>query len=167
MAKPKAKSKSSPGPHSIWEEAWPWNINWYQRRRDSRTRSQRLADSVTSLLGSWRFIIWQSVIVLIWLLANIYGAWQHWDPYPFILLNLLFSVQAAYTAPIIMMAQNRQSERDRVHAEADFKINREAKKEIEEIQVLLNRIERKQLKAIMDCLSEGKSKSPRAKRKTK
>ena len=102
-------------------------------------------------------------------MANIYGAWQHWDPYPFILLNLLFSVQAAYTAPIIMMAQNRQSERDRVHAEADFKVNREAKQEIEDLQLMLSRIEQKQLREILDRLPAKKTtkKTTRAKRKTK
>ena len=163
MAKRKTKDQST------WEEAWQWSTNWYQRRRDSRTQGQKLADTVTGLLGSWRFIIWQSIIVALWVLANIYGAWQHWDPYPFILLNLLFSVQAAYTAPIIMMAQNRQSERDRVHAEADFKVNREAKQEIEDLQLMLSRIEQKQLREILDRLPAKKTtkKTTRAKRKTK
>ena len=88
--------------------------------------------------------------------ANIIGWWQHWDPYPFILLNLLFSTQAAYSAPIIMMSQNRQSQRDRVHAEADYQTNIEAKLEIEELQVRLNRIEIDKLDKIVKILEKMK-----------
>jgi uncharacterized membrane protein len=65
-------------------------------------------------MGSWRFIIAQSVIVGIWVLINLLAFLGHWDPYPFILLNLLFSTQAAYAAPIIMMSQNRQAQKDRL-----------------------------------------------------
>ncbi|HZK98016.1 MAG TPA: DUF1003 domain-containing protein [Prolixibacteraceae bacterium] len=68
-------------------------------------------------MGSWRFIILQSVLVILWMVLNLVGFMFHWDVYPFILLNLLFSTQAAYAAPIIMMSKNRQNERDRTHAE--------------------------------------------------
>ena len=78
----------------------------------------------------------------------------HWDPYPFILLNLLFSTQAAYAAPIIMMAQNRQNERDRMNAEADYKTNIDAKKEIEELAIKLNKIEVDKLDRILAILEE-------------
>jgi uncharacterized membrane protein len=90
---------------------------------------------------------------VIWLILNIIGFIYHWDPYPFILLNLLFSVQAAYAAPIIMMAQNRQAERDRHQASEDYNTNIEAKKEIEELQIALARIENDQLNEILKMLN--------------
>lgn len=73
----------------------------------------RLADRVASGMGSWAFIIAQTVIVAGWLALNLVAWMRHWDPYPFILLNLIFSTQAAYAAPIIMQSQNRQASRDR------------------------------------------------------
>ena len=83
------------------------------------TRGQRLADQVASTIGSWRFIIFQSTGISLWILGNVLNGTNAWDPYPFILLNLLLSFQAAYTAPAIMMSQNRQSELDRRHAQND------------------------------------------------
>jgi uncharacterized membrane protein len=91
----------------------------------------RIADAVVATVGSWRFIVIQSVLLILWLLANIMGWVKAWDPYPFILLNLLLSFQAAYTAPIIMMAQNRQSEIDRMKAQQDYDVNLKAELEIE------------------------------------
>jgi uncharacterized membrane protein len=84
---------------------------------------QWLADRVTNRIGSWPFIIVQSVILSIWIVVNTIAWRQHWDPYPFILLNLVLSFQAAYSAPIIMMSQNRQSAKDREKAEADYAVN--------------------------------------------
>ncbi|WP_084588876.1 DUF1003 domain-containing protein [Micromonospora globosa] len=66
-----------------------------------------MADSVTSIFGSWRFIIIQTGIVVAWIAANVVAVLHRWDPYPFILLNLLFSTQAAYAAPLILLSQNR------------------------------------------------------------
>ncbi len=83
--------------------------NWHQRHTEEMTFGQRLADSVATGMGSWRFIIIQTIIVLLWMVLNVVGFCYHWDIYPFILLNLVFSTQAAYAAPIIMMAQNRQN----------------------------------------------------------
>ena len=122
---------------------------WHQHHKDSLNFSQRLADSVANGMGSWRFIIWQTIIVAVWMILNVVAIIGHWDPYPYILLNLVFSTQAAYAAPIIMMAQNRQNERDRAQAEADFKTNREAKKEIEELLEKLNSIEIDKLDKIL------------------
>lgn len=104
-------------------------------------------------MGSWGFIIIQTAIVCIWMILNIVAWFYHWDEYPFILLNLLFSTQAAYAAPIIMMAQNRQSERDRANAEADYRTNLEAKAEIEALQKKLNSIEIEKLDKIIDLLN--------------
>src|ERR1700756_4937115 len=126
--------------------------NWHAKHKSALGFGQRLADSVANGMGSWRFIIIQTVIVLIWMAANVVGFVYHWDVYPYILLNLLFSTQAAYAAPIIMMAQNRQSERDRAQANADFHTNVEAKKEIEELQLRLNAIETDKLDKILALL---------------
>lgn len=84
------------------------------------------------------------------------GFLNHWDPYPFILLNLLFSTQAAYAAPIIMMAQNRQADRDRIQAKADYETNLRAKEEIEEIQQKLAKIEIEKLDKIIMLLEKQK-----------
>ncbi|GAA0711552.1 DUF1003 domain-containing protein [Dactylosporangium roseum] len=92
-------------------------------RHDHRTAGQRLADSVTGVFGSWRFIVVQTVIVIAWIAANIVAVALRWDPYPFILLNLLFSTQAAYAAPLILLSQNRQADTDRVKAEHDYQVN--------------------------------------------
>jgi len=76
----------------------------------------RVADDVTGFMGSWRFIIIQTVIVIIWISGNVYLLF-HFDPYPFILLNLAFSTQAAYAAPLILLAGNRSAQRDRMTLE--------------------------------------------------
>ena len=95
------------------------------------TPGQRIADAVAIVMGSWSFIIVQSVILFVWITANLIGAMRGWDPYPFILLNLALSFQAAYAAPVIMMSQNRQQDIDRRAAENDYRINVKAEFEIE------------------------------------
>lgn len=97
---------------------------------ERRTAGQRVADGFAATMGSWRFIIIQSVILAIWIGLNAVAFARHWDPYPFILLNLLLSFQAAYAAPIIMMSQNRQAVKDRLAAEHDFQINTKAEDEV-------------------------------------
>jgi uncharacterized membrane protein len=129
---------------------------WLDKHKETLTPGQRIADSVATGMGSWKFIIWQTIFVIIWMTLNVIGFMQHWDAYPFILLNLIFSTQAAYAAPIIMMAQNRQSERDRVQAQADYDTNLEAKKEIEALQIQLNKIETEKLDEIIRMLQEMK-----------
>ena len=128
--------------------------NWHDKHETSLSFSQRLADWVAEGMGSWNFIIVQSIIVLVWIAMNIIGYVSRWDPYPFILLNLLFSTQAAYAAPIIMMSQNRQSERDRFHAQADYETNIAAKNDIEELQKMLSRIEVDKLDKILEILKK-------------
>jgi uncharacterized membrane protein len=105
-------------------------------------------------MGAWGFIIIQTLVILGWVAANLLAYLLRWDPYPFILLNLLFSIQSAYAAPIIMMAQNRLSARDRVQAYDDYKTNLEAKREIEELQIRLNRIETDKLDKIITILQD-------------
>ena len=95
------------------------------------TIGQRIADAVAATMGSWTFIIAQSVALMFWIALNVTAYVKQWDPYPFILLNLALSFQAAYAAPFIMMSQNRQQDIDRKSAEDDFKINIKAELEIE------------------------------------
>ena len=130
---------------------------WHSKHRETYTSGQRVADAVANGMGSWTFIIAQTVFVIIWMLLNVVGFINHWDVYPFILLNLIFSTQAAYAAPIIMMAQNRQSQRDRVQAQEDFDTNVAAKKEIEALQLQLSKIETDKLDKILQILEKMKT----------
>ncbi|HLG71962.1 MAG TPA: DUF1003 domain-containing protein [Chloroflexota bacterium] len=86
---------------------------------EPRTLGERIADSAAEGIGSWKFIIIQTVLVIIWVALNLAGVAFQWDPYPFILLNLMFSVQAAYTGPILLLASNRQAAKDRAMAQRD------------------------------------------------
>jgi uncharacterized membrane protein len=138
-------------------ESWHRTKTWHQQHKDSMTFGQRIADAVASGMGSWRFIIIQSCIVAAWIVLNLVEVlFKPFDPYPFILLNLLFSTQAAYAAPIIMMSQNRAAERDRVQADADFQTNVESKKDIEEVQKQLSAIEVDKLDRILALVGDGK-----------
>lgn len=107
------------------------------------TFGQRSADRLTRLAGSWTFILLFLTILVLWVFANIFAWINSWDPYPFILLNLVLSCIAAIQAPIILMSQNRESQIDRQRAEYDYQVNRKAEKEIEDIQRQLKRIEEK------------------------
>jgi uncharacterized membrane protein len=102
------------------------------------TWGQRVADWVAATMGSWRFIIIQSLLLAIWITLNVMGWLAHWDPYPFILLNLVLSFQAAYAAPIIMMSQNRQADKDRIAAQHDYDVNVKAE---EEVKAILDHLE--------------------------
>jgi CRP/FNR family transcriptional regulator, cyclic AMP receptor protein len=94
------------------------------------TLGQRIADTVADTMGSWRFIIIQSSLLAGWITLNVTAWINHWDPYPFILLNLMLSFQAAYAAPFIMMSQNRQADKDRIAAEIDHQVNAKAELEV-------------------------------------
>jgi len=133
--------------------------NWHAKHVESLSFGNRIADAVANGMGSWSFIIIQTVLVILWMTLNLIGFIYHWDVYPFILLNLVFSTQAAYAAPIIMMSQNRQNERDRMHAEEDYKTNVDAKKEIEALAILLKNIEVDKLDKIILMLNEIKEGS--------
>jgi len=130
--------------------------NWHEKHIETLGFGSRLADSVAKGMGSWKFIIIQSLFVIIWMGLNLVGYVYHWDVYPFILLNLVFSTQAAYAAPIIMMSQNRQSERDRIQAQADYQTNIDAKQEIEALTLILNKLDVEKLDKIIAMLEEMK-----------
>jgi uncharacterized membrane protein len=111
-----------------------------------RTFGERLADGVTASVGSWPFIVTQSVLLGTWILANavLIRDWiggEPFDPYPFILLNLVLSFQAAYTGPVVMMSQNRQAAKDRDEAEHDYDVDRRALERLESIEARLGRLE--------------------------
>ncbi len=129
---------------------------WHQVHEEELSFGDRLSDAVANGMGSWGFIIVQTILVLLWMGLNFVGFVNHWDPYPFILLNLVFSTQAAYAAPIIMMAQNRQSDRDRLQAQADYQTNIDAKLEIEALAIQLNNMEVEKLDKIIAMLNELK-----------
>ncbi len=129
---------------------------WHQKYHEQLSFGERLSDTITKVMGSWQFIIWQTLIVLIWMILNIIGFVHHWDVYPFVLLNLIFSTQAAYAAPIIMMSQKRQNQRDREQALHDYQVNIAAKKEIEDIQRQLSKIEVDKLDKILEILQREK-----------
>jgi uncharacterized membrane protein len=116
------------------------NVN--EVHEESLTLGQRIADSFAALMGSWPFIIVQSCLLIAWVSLNIVGWVQAWDPYPFILLNLALSFQAAYAAPIIMMSQNRQGDKDRLAAEIDHEVNVKAELKVSLIMSRLDDIER-------------------------
>jgi len=105
---------------------------------DQLSVGQRAADWVANAMGSWKFIIIQSSILTVWIILNVFAWVQHWDPYPFILMNLVLSMQAAYAAPIIMMSQNRQASKDRLEVHNNFLINQKAE---EEIRVILEHLD--------------------------
>lgn len=115
---------------------------------------QRIADMVAATVGSWPFIITQTVILAIWICANVYGWLKAWDPYPFILLNLMLSFQAAYAAPIIMMSQNRQSDLDRKQASKDYDVNLKAELEIEALHQKIDLIREQEIKRLTDLVEE-------------
>jgi len=126
----------------------------------------RVADKIAQFGGSWSFIIWFGVSLVVWIAANTAIAfWRPFDPYPFILLNLALSLMAAIQAPVIMMSQNRQEDRDRIGAENDYQVNLKAEMEIrlmnEKIDQLLHHEMRRfmEIQQIqMDMLNELQSK---------
>lgn len=125
-----------------------------QVEQEGMTLGQHLADTITETLGSWKFIVIQSGFLFIWLIINSLGWFFRWDPYPFILLNLMLSFQAAFTAPIIMMSQNRQASRDRIASELDFEVNRMAAKEVDEIQAKLDELMQEQIVTLLESMKE-------------
>lgn len=101
---------------------------------------QRVADRFAQVIGSWRFIIIQTALLSLWIVLNITAYVFRWDPYPFILLNLAMSFQAAYAAPILMMSQNRHAEKDSLQAKNDYEVNLKAELEIMQLHEKFNEL---------------------------
>lgn len=114
-------------------------------RLPARTVGQKASDWLAKWVGSWTFIIFIAILMIVWITVNtswlLFG--REWDPYPFILLNFVLSTLAAVQAPIILMSQNRSSQKDRARSEYDYAVNKKAEKEIRQIQAQLTKIERK------------------------
>jgi uncharacterized membrane protein len=137
--------------------------DWHAAHREAMPMGARIADQVATFIGSWRFIIIQSAIFLVWVAFNTFWLFEayQFDPYPFILFNLFMSAEAAYASPLILMSQNRQSDRDRVQAQHDYDTNVAAKEEIERILKELNRIELEKLDKILVLLQNPPSAATR------
>ena len=118
--------------------------------RTKLTFGQKAANDLANFCGSWKFIFILVVIIIIWIGLNFYAYEQQWDPYPFVLLNLVLACITALQVPIILMSQNRQAERDRINAKYDYLVNRKSEREIEIIQ--------KDLKKIMKILKRKNSR---------
>lgn len=110
----------------------------------------RLADKVALFAGSWRFIVTFVVIMMLWIIVNLYGTGKPFDPFPFILLNLLLSTIAALQAPIIIMSQNRKEEKDRQRAVNDYMVNLKAEIEVRNLHGKLDILMREQMKTLFE-----------------
>ena len=147
------------------------NVN--EVEEEQMTLGQRIADTVADTIGSWPFIITQTIILITWITLNVtLKQSERWDIYPFILLNLALSFQAAYSGPVIMMSQNRQSAKDRLAAEIDHDVNTKAELEVSNlmrhIEELSLQIEENhaETKRLMGMRQERKKTRTTAKRKT-
>lgn len=140
--------------------------NVAQEFEEQLTLGQRIADRVAETMGSWTFIIIQSTILLFWIVLNVVAYMNHWDPYPFILLNLGLSFQAAYAAPIIMMSQNRQADKDRLQTKNDYEVDLKAEMEIMQLHEKFNelrdsywsdlvRMQQQQIEMLERIISQG------------
>jgi len=105
--------------------------------QEKRSLSQKAADMIAGTVGSWRFLIIQSLLLAGWFILNLVAWFTHWDPYPFIFMNLILSLQSAYTASIVMISENRQAERDRLEAHHNYELNL---KEEEELRAILDHL---------------------------
>lgn len=122
------------------KEPEPQIINVHSFYKNLQTFGQRLADKIATTMGSWKFIIIQSLILTLWMIANSIHGIQHWDIYPFILMNLVLSTQAAYAAPIIMMSQNRQEAKDRLRSENDYAVDKHSAEMVDRIDDKIDKI---------------------------
>ncbi len=133
--------KAIKGPAAAYQHDHPPIKNVNELVHDNRSLGQHVADRIATVVGGWPFIIIQSIVLVIWMASNVYLVMHFrekaFDPYPFILLNLVLSFQAAYTGPIVMMSQNRQNEKDRLSAQSDYECNLKAE---EEIRVIMDHL---------------------------
>lgn len=123
-------------------------------RHPQTSLGDRVSDRIAAIVGSWNFIIIQSLILSGWIVLNITAWVRHWDPYPFILLNLVLSFQAAFTAPIIMMAQNRQATIDRQKAELDYQVNCKAEMDIEALHAKIDLMRQEDITRLIGLLEK-------------
>ena len=120
----------------------------------------RIADRVAAIMGSWSFIIIQSLLLAVWIVLNVTAYLRQWDPYPFILLNLALSFQAAYAAPFIMMSQNRQAAVDRADAKTDYRVNAKAELEIELLHQKIDLLRETELSELVQIIRRLEARAP-------
>jgi uncharacterized membrane protein len=152
--------------HSVRTRVSPEEYQLLQQLRERKpaqnppqpkmTWGDRIADTVVATMGSWRFIIIQTLLLSLWVVLNVVGWLHHWDPYPFILLNLMLSFQAGYAAPFIMMSQNRQAALDRQDAHHDYEVNLKAELEIELLHDKMQLLRETDISVILHHLDEQK-----------
>jgi uncharacterized membrane protein len=128
--------------------------NAYNIATEELTRGQRLADRFAARVGSWGFLIGQSVILAGWVGVNSIPGLPHWDKSPFMMLNLVFSFASAYTAPVVLMSQNRQSDTDRRNAEIDRQVNLRAGQNIELLHEKLDEFHARKLNELTQIIKE-------------
>ena len=133
-----------------------------KKEKEKYTLGQRAADTIAKFAGSWAFIFSFAGVLVLWMVVNAILATKAFDPYPFILLNLVLSCVAAIQAPLIMMSQNRQEEKDRHRAENDYKVNLKTEIMIEDLYDKVNSILAKQSQ-IEKLLTEKKTKDEETK----
>lgn len=123
--------------------------------KDILTRGQKISDKVARFGGSWAFIISFFIILIIWILFNTLAPFKNnFDPYPFILMNLILSCIAALQAPIIMMSQNRKEEKDRMRSENDYLINMKAELEIRSLHQKIDLLQEEQIKVLFETQAQ-------------
>lgn len=125
------------------------------------TLGERTADRIAAVVGSWRFIIIQTGLLIVWLIVNSLGWFKAWDPYPFILLNLMLSFQAAYTAPVILMSQNRQAAIDRLTQRYDYEVNLKAELEIELLHQKIDLLRAREIERLTFIIEDLRSRVPK------
>ena len=133
-----------------------------EKEKGKNSLGQRAADAIAKFAGSWAFIFLFTSVLILWMIVNTILATKAFDPYPFILLNLVLSCVAAIQAPLIMMSQNRQEEKDRRRAENDYKVNLKTEIMIEDLYDKVNAILAKQLQ-LERQISEKKTENKESK----
>ena len=122
-------------------------------KKSQISKGAQISDAVTETVGSWKFILIQSFLLALWIVLNVISWIKHWDEYPFILLNLALSFQAAYATPFILMSQNRQSEIDREKAKQDLDVDIKAEMEVESLHQKIDNLRDREIAELREMLA--------------
>ena len=156
MNEKQAKDKEKNEGATLYGPAIPEKVvrNVNDMHDEQLTVGQKAADTLAKQAGSWKFIFGFMVVLVVWMFINSVAIIKSWDPYPFILLNLVLSCLAAIQAPVIMMSQNRQEDKDRLEADADYKINVKAEAELERLHRKIDYLHSKLERVYSDQVKE-------------
>jgi uncharacterized membrane protein len=141
-------------PQAVVTLKQPQKVKIQSPTKINPTFGQRLADKMATKVGSWGFLIGQSVVLTGWVGANLMPGVPHWDQSPFILLNLVFSFASAYTAPVVLMSQNRQSEEDRENASHNYNVTLQAAQNIELLHDKMDVLYTQKLMELSDLIKQ-------------